>query len=76
MNFFKDLEVRAASPEVQSALERALGEQALRALYGLLAEDPRPAFHDDPSREYGLTYAGHDIRFRVADSELLILRVE
>ena len=70
------LEVRAASPEVQSALERALGEQALRALYGILAEDPRPAFHDDPSREYGLTYAGHDIRFRVVGSELLILRVE
>ena len=70
------LEVRAASPEVQSALERALGEQALRALYGILAEDPRPAFHDDPSREYGLTYAGHDIHFRVAGSELLILRVE
>ena len=70
------LEVRAASPEVQSALERALGEQVLRALYGILAEDPRPAFHDDPSKEYGLTFSGHNIRFRVADSELLILRVE
>ena len=70
------LEVRAASPEVQSALERALGEQALRALLGLLAEDPRPAFHDDPSKEYGLSFSGHNIRFRVAGSELLILRVE
>ena len=70
------LEVRAASPEVQAALERALGSQSLRALFGLLAEDPRPAFHDDPSREYGLTYAGHDIHFRVSGSVLTIISLD
>ena len=70
------LEVRAASPEIQAALERALGSQSLRALFGLLAEDPRPAFHDDPSREYGLTYSGHDIHFRVSGSELIILSID
>ena len=69
------LEVRAASPEVQSALESALGEHSLRALYGLLAEDPRPAFHDDPSKEYGLSFDGYNIRFRVSGSILTIICV-
>ena len=69
------LEVRAASPEVQAALERALGSQSLRALFGLLAEDPRPAFHDDPSREYGLSYSGHNVRFAVNGGMLTVLSI-
>ena len=73
---WRRLEVRAASPAVQAALERALGSQSLRALFGLLAEDPRPAFHDDPSREYGLTYSGHDIHFRVSGSVLTIISLD
>lgn len=69
------LEVRAASTEVRGALERALGEQSLRALYGLLAEDPRPAFHDDPSKEYGLSFGGFNIRFNVDGQVLTILSI-
>ena len=69
------LEVRAASPEVERALLAALGEQSLRALYGILAEDPRPAFHDDPSKEYGLSFGGFNIRFGVCGSELTILSI-
>lgn len=30
-----------------------------------LALDPRPAFHDDPAREYGVILAGRNVRFRV-----------
>ena len=69
---WRRLEVRAASPETGAALESALGEQALRALFEVLAEDPRPQYHDDPSKEYGLSFGGYNIRFRVRESVLTI----
>ena len=39
----------------------------LAALREVLSFDPRPQYHDDPSRVYGMPFAGYDIRFRVAD---------
>ena len=35
------------------------------AALALLAQDPRPAYQSDPTRTYGLPFAGFDIRFRV-----------
>ena len=70
---WRRLEVRTASPELDRALSASLAPQQLRALYEILAEDPRPAFHDDPAKEYGLSFAGHNIRFRVDNGSLTIL---
>ena len=36
----------------------------------LLAEDPRPAYQDDPERVYGLPFAGYDVRFSVSGKTL------
>ncbi|MBQ6015312.1 MAG: tRNA (N6-threonylcarbamoyladenosine(37)-N6)-methyltransferase TrmO [Bacteroidales bacterium] len=43
-------------------------------LEAILSLDPRPAYHDDPSRIYGLTYNGRNIRFRIAGNVLTVLR--
>ena len=43
-----------------------LSERQVTALREVLAQDPRPAYHDDPTRVYGLSYAGLDIHFTVA----------
>lgn len=45
----------------------------LEALRATLAQDPRPAFHDDPERVYGMPYLNHDVRFRVKDGVLEVL---
>lgn len=37
----------------------------LRALYEVLSLDPRPSYHEDPEREYGMSFAGYNIRFKV-----------
>lgn len=47
-----------------------------RALLGILAEDPRPHYQDDPAREYGFPYAGHEIRFTVAENVLTVTAIE
>jgi len=45
------------------------------ALIGALAQDPRPAYQDDPQRVYGLPFAGLDVRFTVAEGTLTVVEV-
>lgn len=50
--------------------------QARRAtLLAVLAEDPRPAYQNDPDRRYGFLYAGWDVRFTVRDRRLTVVEV-
>ena len=42
----------------------------LNALKATLAQDPRPRYHDDPERVYGMPFLDFDIRFKV-DGEVL-----
>jgi len=44
-------------------------------LLGVLAHDPRPQYQRDPSRVYGLTFGGWNIRFRVEETTLHVCEV-
>lgn len=46
------------------------------ALAGVLAQDPRPSYQDDPGRIYGMAYGGLDVRFTVAGETLAVCGVE
>ena len=48
-------------PELLSRVPAAQRE----ALLGVLAQDPRPRYQDDPDRVYGMAFGGLDVRFRV-----------
>ena len=54
---------------------RALSEEDRVTVERLLALDPRPHYHDDPERVYGMPFKGRDIRFRVADGVLTVVEV-
>jgi len=56
--------------EIAPELAAVLNESQLAALREILAQDPRPAYHDDPGRTYGLSYAGHDIHFIVENHHI------
>ncbi len=43
----------------------------LKALRGILSEDPRPRYQEDPDREYGFDFDGYSIKFRVPDPDTL-----
>ena len=45
-------------------------------LQEILEQDPRPAYHSDPDRIYGIDYAGWNLHFRVADDTLYVLEVK
>lgn len=48
----------------------------LSSLKGVLAQDPRPQYHDDPDRIYGMPFAGKDVKFRVNDTRLTVIKIE
>lgn len=56
-------------------LQKMLGEEDVKAVCGILAGDPRPAYQHDEERVYGVAYAGYDIRFRVSGAQLTVCEV-
>ena len=46
------------------------------ALIGVLAQDPRPSYQNDPGRVYGFGFTGLEVRFRVGDGVLTVTGVE
>ena len=56
-------------------LEDKVPEAKRAALRGVLAQDPRPSYQDDPERVYGMGFAGLDVRFRVAGGRLTVVEV-
>lgn len=68
-------ETARQQPLVVNGLEKIASElspRQLEALRDILADDPRPHYHDDASRIYGMSYAGRDIKFRINGNELTI----
>ena len=55
-------------------LEILPGEKRDAAI-GVLSHDPRPSYQRKPDRVYGLTFAGFDIRFKVAEDVLTVVEV-
>ena len=53
-----------------------LSQSELQALCEILSQDPRPQYQDDPQREYGLLFAGHNVRFKVADDVLTVISID
>ena len=59
-------------PEV---LLRHFSSEEQMALTQILSQDPRPQYHDDPERIYGMPFAGHDVRFKVYGQKLTVIEV-
>ncbi|MBQ7610152.1 MAG: tRNA (N6-threonylcarbamoyladenosine(37)-N6)-methyltransferase TrmO [Bacteroidales bacterium] len=60
------LEVLAAQPDPDVLRTR---------LEQVLAQDPRPRFHHDPDRLYGMPFGTFDIRFQVKGNTLIVIGI-
>lgn len=45
------------------------------ALRGVLAQDPRPSYHQDTDRIYGMEFAGREVKFKVEEQILTVISV-
>ena len=50
-------------------------EASREALLEILSQDPRPSYQNDPTRVYGLPFAGYDVRFAVQDDTLTVQEI-
>jgi len=46
-----------------------------KGLIEVLAHDPRPQYHDDPERIYGMAFGGMEVKFKVEESQLTVVEV-
>ena len=56
--------------------EETVPAEKRAALRGVLANDPRPRYQDDPERVYAMSFADLTVRFRVTDDKLTVTEVE
>ncbi len=50
-------------------------ENRREALLGVLAHDPRPSYQRSPERVYGISFAGLNVRFQVAEDRLTVIEI-
>ena len=62
---------------ISKEMASVLNDQSVfEALKETLSLDPRPSYHNDPFREYGLSFAGYNVRFKVDDGCLTVISIE
>ena len=66
----------ATFKKLRVTLPDGVSEPLPEGLIDVLSNDPRPRYHDDPERVYGMQYAGHEVKFRVSGDELTVLSIQ
>ena len=66
----------ALAVDFPKGLLQKVPEDRRQAVLGVLAQDPRPSYQNDPARVYGLAFGGVDIKFQVDGQVLSVLGVE
>ena len=51
------------------------GNEIPDGLQSVLENDPRPRYHNDESRVYGMQYAGYEVKFQVSSDTLTALDI-
>lgn len=75
--YVDELEERSLKVIFPSGLsERVADKTVIPSLMETLRLDPRPSYHDDPERTYGLSFAGYNVRFMVNGNVLTVTDLE
>ena len=67
---------RGLSVVFPKELEESIPPERRDALRGVLAQDPRPSYQDDPSRVYGVAFGEQNVKFTVEGGVLTVCGVE
>ena len=64
---------KSLAVEIPQHLAKLFSAEDLETLRQTLALDPRPSYHDDPQRIYGMPFGDYDVRFRVEDETVTVV---
>ena len=74
--YTKETRVHELEVHFPEELLRVYPEEKREVVIGVLAQDPRPAYVQDPERLYGVSFAGYDVKFKVENDILTVQNVE
>ncbi len=72
----RTLDVEFGIAENQHEISTELAPNTLQEIRYILSQDPRPAYQDDPEREYKMDYAGYTVSFFVKDQTVFVKKIE
>lgn len=61
---------------VESDVELKMTETQKKSLFSVLSRDPRPQYHDDETRIYGMEFGDYEIKFKVENEKVIIVSAE
>ena len=64
------LEVEISENQMQQ-----VPENLRKSLISVLAHDPRPQYHDDPERVYGMAFGDMEVKFKVTQKKLIVQEI-
>ncbi len=73
--FADDFKDYALKVNFDEELLNILPKNKQQAVINILKNDPRPSYHSDPDRIYGLAYGGYEIKFIVNELSLTVKSV-
>lgn len=62
--------------EFPEALLQKVNPELRESLVEVLAHDPRPQYHDDPERVYGMEFGGSEVKFQVEEMQLKVVEIK
>ena len=62
--------------EIPDALLAQIPQEHRQNIIQLLSQDPRPAYQNNPTKVYGVTYAHLNIRFTVTNGKLIVVEIK
>lgn len=74
--FVDQVERHRLTVDCPPALLERVPEEKRAALLGVLAEDPRPSYQDDPRRVYGMAFADMEIKFTASEGMLRVTDIK
>ena len=73
--FTESAKKRRVMVEIPEDIKKNLSETLMMAVSDILAEDPRPAYQNDPDRIYKMIFDGYEFAFFVKDELLSVCEV-
>ena len=75
--YVDELKERTLKVTIPSDVAANVADKSVfEALVETLSLDPRPSYHDDPERIYGLSFAGMNVRFKVFFRNLIVVSID
>ena len=71
--FVDQTEWKSLAVEIPEHLAILFSPSDLETLRQTLSLDPRPSFHDDAERIYGMPFGNYDVRFQVEDDTVKVV---